>query len=470
MNPGGPGGSGTELVFSAGKELQAMTGKQFSIVGFEPRGVGRTVPVASCYNSEVDRTTFEISNTRVLSVAGDDVQGEFFARKRGVAALCKDSPGMAHASYMGTASVARDMDRINEEEWAAAGKKPKGLQYWGFSYGTVLGATYATIFPDKVERLVLDGVVDAGDYMSGNWSKNLIDTEKGVDKFYEYCAASENCALNTGNSTETELRERAAKVLKTLKRTPIAASVNGQLQIISYSYVIKFMFRTLYHPLYTFPGLADVLAALEKGDSTNAVKKMQNTLPAIPRLTCDAEFAPNRMEAGEAILCSDADRITDGNEEYIEYYKKLKKQSPAGADSWALIRASCLGWGFEAVERITDFGAKTKSPILFIGNTRDPVTPLVNAKAMSTAFDGSVVLAQDSEGHCSDNNPSLCTIKAIQEYFGNGTLPAPGTMCLPELRPFEYKEAPTILSTEVKAMLAIAKARMRAKRGSMMMA
>jgi pimeloyl-ACP methyl ester carboxylesterase len=95
------------------------------------------------------------------------------------------------------------------------------LQYWGFSYGTHLGLTFAAMFPNRVRRLVLDGVVDPVDYSGGLWYDNLVDTEKDMHTFYSNCArvGFPRCPLasQTGNST-VYVKRRVQNILKSLYR------------------------------------------------------------------------------------------------------------------------------------------------------------------------------------------------------------------------------------------------------------
>lgn len=135
INPGGPGGSGTDFAKLGAKSLQAIVGKKYSIVGFDPRGIKHTTPLASCFGTEIDRVTSGLSNDRVISSGGDDVFGHVYSTTKAVASLCNNALGDT-AGNVGTAFVARDMLRITEESWKALGKEPKGLIYWGFSYGS----------------------------------------------------------------------------------------------------------------------------------------------------------------------------------------------------------------------------------------------------------------------------------------------------------------------------------------------
>lgn len=149
-----------DLVLYEGKAMQEVTGRNFSIIGFDPRGVGETRPIANCFDSALETEIWSLESSRHISSGGPEVMGEAYARGVTLAQYCSQgSQGKSSiASYFGTAYVARDMLRISDLSWKASSSESKGLQYWGFSYGTLLGQTFAQMFPDQVHRLVLDGI------------------------------------------------------------------------------------------------------------------------------------------------------------------------------------------------------------------------------------------------------------------------------------------------------------------------
>lgn len=189
-NPGGPGGSGTaSLVRSAALQrnfLDTPGKKHFELVSFDPRGVGRTTPQVNCYpTSRLERTAAALETRGNHGLNGGPVA---LAYGLGLAEIeggrCADANGDL-LMHVGTASVARDMlaivDKIDEynkknskrgagAKMGAATKDLPRLQYLGVSYGTVLGNYFASMFPERIGRLVLDGVFDIDDYNSGDVS------------------------------------------------------------------------------------------------------------------------------------------------------------------------------------------------------------------------------------------------------------------------------------------------------------
>jgi len=204
--------------------------------------------------------------------------------------------------------------------------------------------------------------------------------------------------------------------------------------VVDYSVVKHAIFATLYRPHLLGRQLVQALAGLERGIAEpiwHLSRKEVNSEdffgcgcpPGVPLVP----FAEGN-EITISIACSDGQNVTKGVEELKDFYDEMSKSS-VFAPEW-YIHAACAGWKVRAKERFSgSFTAKTSFPILLIGNTLDPVTPLWNAHKMAKGFKDSVVLTQNSPGHCSSSATSLCTSKAVRAYFRNGTMPDPGTVC-----------------------------------------
>lgn len=153
-----------ELALTHGVQIQTILGGEYSVLGFDPRGVNNTKPSMYCFDTEVARKVwgFKSGGQMLGSSEGGEEISESYSRARVVGEMCGEAlggEGLAGVGrHVGTAVVARDMLEITDREWKRVGEtRKRGLRYWGFSYGSVLGSTFASMFPDRVERLVVDG-------------------------------------------------------------------------------------------------------------------------------------------------------------------------------------------------------------------------------------------------------------------------------------------------------------------------
>lgn len=156
FNPGGPGGSGVWSLLDHGKDLQTIIGRNHDLVTFDPRGVGNSVPRIECWKHAQERAVWELQDIGAVD-SHPGVIYDAYARAQLVSRVCETNEDLggeegilAHSS---TAYHARDMLEILEQ------MGEQRLKYWGFSYGTVLGGTFAALYPDKVDRMVNDGTI-----------------------------------------------------------------------------------------------------------------------------------------------------------------------------------------------------------------------------------------------------------------------------------------------------------------------
>ncbi|KAL0580847.1 hypothetical protein V5O48_001139 [Marasmius crinis-equi] len=426
FNPGGPGGSGVDFVRGIGKQFAVVLGPQFDIVGFDPRGVSRSTPRVSFYESRVERRLWASPPYQEMNRSSETVASTW-ARNQITGGLAgqRDDNVLAHIN---TDHTARDMLRITE----AHGREK--LQYWGFSYGTVLGSTFAAMFPDKVERLIIDGVVDVtDDYYTTQWTSNLRDTDKVLQWFFKDClkAGPDNCAFY--EPSVDAMNMKLNRLYDTLIQSPVPVQTDSFYGIVDYAYLRTAIFVALYQPFGIWRWLATGLADLINGNGT--------MLYFQPPFRCSCDPLENAFEsvvdATSAIACNDGDEVPSDLESAQAHYKNILKVSEWGS-MWAGMRFMCIGWpNIPKTQFRGPITGNTSFPLLIIGNAADPVTPLWAAHKVSEGFPGSVVLSQDSAGHCSLAAPAICTARVIRDYFVNGTLPKAGTWCPIDGSPFD---------------------------------
>ena len=419
------------FVAGAGKHLQTLVdspenpenstdenAKYYDIIGFDPRGIGWTFPNAHCFDSPSDRITW---NLRVYSEglldASDAALGRLWSMKRTFGSGCywgKES-GSDIKEFISTASVARDMVELIEAlgrhrqrdaeavlsvDATASGKRvdlsshsklrhvpgEEKLQYWGFSYGTQLGSTFASMFPNRVGRMILDGVVNAENYNRMLWSDNLQDTEKTMQYFYDSCAAAPgNCALAEAKSTPDDIKMKVESIWKDLYHNPMPVGGPGIEfpEVLTYSDVRGVVFGALYFPRVTFRFIAVMLAAIDRRDISGFASILHTLKSCGCQLFCKPP-EPHPINDGESslsIMCGDGDPQDSLNITYFaeHHLRKLQELSPTGGAMWAAHRLNCIGWKIRPLYRYNQsYGGNTSHPILWIGNTADPVTPVVS--------------------------------------------------------------------------------------------
>ncbi|KAJ7440144.1 TAP-like protein-domain-containing protein, partial [Mycena latifolia] len=421
FNPGGPGGSGVEFVAVAGSALAEIIGPEFDIIGFDPRGVAHSTPRVSLFETDAERALWHEMLPQELNASADAV-ARAWARAQVNGRLATERAG-EYLAHINTDNTARDMLRIVE----AHGMEK--LQYWGISYGTVLGAVFATMFPDKVGRIVIDGVLDAEDYFDTLWFHNLFDTDRALQAFFDGCAATgpEGCAFYA--PTPEEISKNLTALYESIRARPIPVHTASGHTLVDLALLRLLVFSAIYWPQIMFSPLAEILAALSRGDGSSPIL---NLLVA-PVFECSCDPTAHQFDAvedaGLAITCTDGRGVPSDFGKIEQYYANMTKMSGWGS-ILASVRIACSGWPDAPKKHFQGpVGGNTSAPMLIIGNMADPITPLWAAKKTAEAFPGSVVLTQDCPGHTSLAAASPCTWGHIREYFNSGALPPAGTVC-----------------------------------------
>ncbi|KAF2800948.1 alpha/beta-hydrolase [Melanomma pulvis-pyrius CBS 109.77] len=436
FNPGGPGGSGVSSVLTAGATLSQYLGTQYNLIGFDPRGVGESGPSLDCFPGAPEaKARLDESFVRPIDSQDPRSLTQEFARAGAYGDWCSRVHKGGDAKYANTPAVAGDMLNYAEKAAILAGgaADEAKLWYYGVSYGTVLGATFASMFPERVGRLILDGVEDSEMYYNGSWDGNLEQADEAVESFFTFCyAAGPDKCVFYANSTQA-ISQRMAAIFEDVRAHPVSVSDPDFVEfptIITYETLVFALLSALYTPTDYFPLLAQILVDLEARNASLIVKT----------------FTPDTMtadSAGTLILCLDAaGRYNLSTEQaWEEHVGGVAAQSKYVGDAWASAAVACRNLHViaPANQQVTSVPSanNTNTPILFIGNTVDPVTPIKGARRMSGLFAGSVMLEQNSVGHCSISSFSVCTATHIQQYLADGSLPAVGTVCQPESLPFE---------------------------------
>jgi pimeloyl-ACP methyl ester carboxylesterase len=255
--------------------LSNELGSEHNIVSFDPRGVNNSDINLDCFRG----VTGAIGGFMLQAFTRPSGDGPETARRRQwklgrkLGERCTAAQGPKKLSrYANTVAVANDMRHYIELRARSLGNpvEKSRLWYYGVSYGTVLGATFAALFPDRVGRMILDAVQDADDYYSGRWLSSLRDTDATVRTFFESCfeAGKERCAFHGNAESAEQLEDRFNRILDFYTEQPetVPIDVQGASSpfIIDFPEIVKLSaFMAAYNPIQGFPILAGYLALLE---------------------------------------------------------------------------------------------------------------------------------------------------------------------------------------------------------------
>ncbi|WP_030170153.1 alpha/beta hydrolase [Spirillospora albida] len=403
-NPGGPGGSGVAFVRQAVGAFSTDLRKRFDIVGFDPRGVATSAPIRC-------NTTQDLDAFFAADASPDDEREKqtYASASRAFAQNCatKEARDLPH---VGTLNAARDMDILR----SSLGD-PK-LTYFGASYGTYLGATYAELFPRNVRALVLDGAVDPTTTSTGLLAEQAKGFETALRAFAEDCV-QKNCPLGT---TPAAVLSTVDELQAKTDRTPLTSSRDQRK--VTESLVTMGIARALYAKEY-WPVLRQALtAAVQRSDGTMLLSLADEMVERK-----DGSYS-NQMDANMAVNCVDKPNPPD-LKTYAKAADQATRESPRFGPFVVWSGLPCVYWKPRTDRRPTALTAKGAAPILVIGTTRDPATPYKWAENLATQLSSGVLLTLDGDGHTAYLQGDPCITRATDRYLISATPPRPRTTC-----------------------------------------
>jgi pimeloyl-ACP methyl ester carboxylesterase len=414
INYGGPGGDAVATTQAIGVDLFGAVNDHFDLVAFDPRGVGESSPAIDCKANQETQGIYSAPFTTPEILNVDSLLAKDKAYVKRCVQLNKKI--LAHAS---TANVARDMDAIR----ALMGDKK--LNYFGFSYGTFLGATYASLFPDNYRAMVLDGPVDANSYINtpqADLREQTAGFERALARFMQACAQDKvTCPFGgTDPSAAYDALVAQANVLAipATGYTDDPRPVNGD-DILNGTLI------TLYNK-GNWPLLARGLTAASQGDAT------------IMRFLTDAAWGNNF----DGTFDPGTDRYFTIGAIEQKYPRDISTFLAAGDNSWGMFEHFWVNTGYTEINYgiwpIHDkdaysgpFTASKSAPtVLEVATTYDPATPYRGAKRLATQLGNVRFLTMVGDGHTAYQNGSPdCIDTAILSYIATLALPAKGTVC-----------------------------------------
>jgi pimeloyl-ACP methyl ester carboxylesterase len=433
VNPGGPGGSGTDMAAMAPAFLSASVLDRFDVVGFDPRGIGASDNV-KCFGSTREQVAAQ-KQLNMFFPYGAKQEAAYTKAARAVGRACS-STGAALAGAMSTAEVARDLDVLRR----AVGDQK--LTYLGFSYGTLLGQYYAAMFPDRVRALALDGVINPKSWTGSTANQGTLqdDRLRSADAAYRALrellircdrAGTKRCVFAAGDP-----QKRFAAIARALRAKPLELGHNVRL---AYADFIGLTLSALYSPDaggFITAVAADVETLLAGGKGT----KQRTTLRAhLSRLHTPARDYPydNSVDAFSGVICTDGNHPQD-TAQWPALTAAEDKRAPYFGRAWGWGDAQCARktWTVEDEDAYRGpFNRQTAAPVLFVGNYWDPATSYRQAVSATALLPGSRLLSSDNWGHTAYGT-SKCATTAVDSYLLRGTLPAAGTVCRSPMQPF----------------------------------
>ncbi|MFF4398482.1 alpha/beta hydrolase [Streptomyces sp. NPDC001480] len=408
FNFGGPGGSGIDA-FAGGSAAQfKKLGTRYDLVSFDPRGVGRSRPVHCVGDKRKDEwLAMDTSPDNAREKAALLYRGRAFVKG------CAKRSGKT-LPHVGTVAAARDLDMIR----IALGERK--LNYFGFSYGTWLGAEYAHRFPEKVGRTVLDGAVNTELNPLRFFREQAAGFQRALGHFGTWAAQQPQAEPNAKAKglTKDAVVTRVAALLQGLDTKPIPTDTRRELtQSLGEAGVLTGLYSKA-----IWPALWQAIQQAESGDGTILLALSDALFQRSP----DGHYT-NYLDASGSIYCaSTPQRYTE--RDVAKALPAFTKASPVFGPTLAWRQMNCTGWPVKGTPT-HHINAPGAPPILVIGNTGDPATPYAWAPALAEQLGSGVLLTLNGEGHTSYMTGNPCIQKAVNTYLLHGKSPVNGTKC-----------------------------------------
>ena len=397
FNFGGPGGSGVTTLMNAAHAFSTLN-TRYDLVSFDPRGVERSSGIRCLSGPQMDQymTKEPSENTATETKLVTE-----FARG------CERNAGWI-LPYVGTVNVARDLERLR----GALGEP--NLNYLGFSYGTHLGAVYATQFPKKVGRMVLDSAVDPSIDMLEMAKTQALGFQKAYEDYLADCAKTPtSCPLGADPAAANAT---VLKLLDTLARTPGKVGSRAVTEDVARAGITQALYSK-----FTWPLLTEALDEGRKG-KLDGLLALADQYAGRQR---DGTYTTLQFSLPSVLCVDSTDRPSVAQGE--ELARRLEKQTPIFGPT-AISAGSCSVWPVRGDDAARHIDATGSGPILVVGVTNDPATPYQWAPRLTEQLRTGVLLTLNGEGHGAYGQ-SKCINDKVDAYLLEGTVPPKGTRC-----------------------------------------
>jgi pimeloyl-ACP methyl ester carboxylesterase len=428
FNFGGPGAPAVDYLQAAGAGIFSALNARFDIVAFDPRGVGQSKPSIDCEVDDEKNGPLPRPTPTPVDLDADAL----VARAQDYVDSCTANNGeiLRHVS---TANVARDMDAIR------AALDDERLSYLGFSYGTMLGATYAALFPDRYRALVLDAAVEPDLWIHDPVSSSttqLAAFERALDRFLAACAEDQTACSGFGGSDPSTAYDA---LLASADSAPIPAPRYTDDPRPVSADDIRDVTTTLLYAKQFWGILAAALAQAAAGDAS--------LFRAIVHLVV---FPPDDPDPDRLFAIAGSER--QWPEDVDAYLARGAREWVDSPHFWSHFAYSEIPFALWPVRDEDAYGGPfavdpSSPPPLVVGTTYDPATPYSSAVGLVEVLGNARLLTMEGDGHGAYGRNSECIDNATDSYLIEGTLPAEGTVCQQEVPFLAPEPAPAAVGT-----------------------
>jgi len=422
VNPGGPGGPGRGMVTVAEEFLPAPVLARFDVVGFDPRGIGASDPL-QCHPTDAEAEAL-LAQMKAVPLTRAEISSTLRANYAYTEA-CKRNAGPL-LTHMSTLDVAKDLDLLRR----AVGDDK--LTYLGFSYGTLIGATYANLFPARVRAVIIDGNVDP-DQRTNHRLANKFERAGGFEKAFagflaECDKAGPACAF-AGNA-----RGKFAQLRTRFRQGPVTLPEFGTVTIDD---LTGFVSSSMYD-VASFPDTAATLQVVYEaifGGPARSRAGRQVSLPKAPpaRGWMPDAYSFSSNDASFAVNCADAP-LPRNPALYPGFAKAFEAAHPTFGRAEAFSEVGCANWPRVDERYHGPWNRRTAQTVLVVNPTFDPATRYDFAQRMTRQLGNARLLTLDGFGHTT--RYSTCIAGWYTRYLLDGELPPVGTRCAQDLAPF----------------------------------
>ena len=426
FNFGGPGGTAVDFLQQAGTGgLFDNLNQRFDIVGFDPRGVGQSQPSIDCKANQETQGIYSQPFTTPFNLD----EAALLRKDENYTGRCLRLNGNV-LKHVSTANVARDMDLLRQ----AVGDSK--LSYLGFSYGTFLGSTYASLFPKSFRALVLDGPVDATNYINDpmqDLDEQTQGFERAYGRFMQACAAHQAACFGFGGDDPWDAYDQLvdqanAAPIPAPRYSPDPRPVDGD--------DINAAATSEVYAKQLWPELAEALSDAAKGDAS------------LLRAIVDVRFYGNN---NDGTFDPSLDRYFTIGATEQHYTRKLDRYFDAGDQSWGehdhfyanngYVELNYGIWSAHDKDAYDGpFQVRKNAPTpLVVATTYDPATPYRGALRLVRDLGNARLLTMRGDGHTAYGGNSPCIDEAVERYLNTLALPAQGTSCKQQV-PFEVPQ------------------------------